>query len=101
MLNVLEEKNLDDSFTFLRYMIYTITASQNGCNISLLNKNRSISEVKYFTKFYNFFVKFKNFLHSGSDATLTVRSEAGKASLTLLLYVGHVFHPSADHLSDI
>ena len=49
----------------------------------------------------NFFVKFKNFLHSGSDATLTVRSEAGKASLTLLLYVGHVFHPSADHLSDI
>ena len=49
----------------------------------------------------NFFVKFKNFLHSGSDVTLTVRSGEGKASVTLHLDLGHVFHPSADHLSDI
>ena len=41
----------------------------------------------------NFFIKFKNLLHSGSDATLTVRSEAGKASVTLYLDLGNVLPP--------
>ena len=45
----------------------------------------------------NFFTKFKNLLHSGSDATLTVKSEAGKASVTLHLNPSHVVHPHDDH----
>ena len=43
----------------------------------------------------NFFAKFKNLLHSGSDATLTVKSKAGKASVTLHLDLGYVLHPPA------
>ena len=38
----------------------------------------------------SFFLKFKNLLHSGTNANLTIRSEAGKAFVTLAVEVEHL-----------
>ena len=38
----------------------------------------------------SFYVKFKNLLHAEKDATLTLKSEAGRASISLSLDLGHV-----------
>ena len=38
----------------------------------------------------SFYVKFKNLLRSEKDATLTLKAEAGKASVTLSVDLGHV-----------
>ena len=45
----------------------------------------------------NFFTKFKNLLHASRDATLIVKSELGKASVTLHLDLSHFVHPQDDH----
>ena len=39
----------------------------------------------------SFYVKFKNLLREEKDATLTLKSEAGRAFVTLSLDLGHVF----------
>ena len=38
----------------------------------------------------SFYVKFKNLLRAEKDATLTLKSEAGRAFVTLSLDLGHV-----------
>ena len=38
----------------------------------------------------SFYVKFKNLLRAEKDATLTLKAEAGRASVTLSLDLGHV-----------
>ena len=38
----------------------------------------------------SFYVKFKHLLHAEKDATLTLKSEAGRAFVTLSLDLGHV-----------
>ena len=38
----------------------------------------------------SFYFKFKNLLQAEKDATLTIKSEAGRASVTLSLDLGHV-----------
>ena len=38
----------------------------------------------------SFFVKFKNLLHAEKDATLTLKSDAGRAFVTLSVDLGHV-----------
>ena len=38
----------------------------------------------------SFYIKFKNLLHSEKDATLTIKSEAGRAFVTLSVDLGHV-----------
>ena len=42
----------------------------------------------------SFVFKFKNLLHLEKDATLTLKSEAGKASVTLSVELGHVLSDS-------
>ena len=44
----------------------------------------------------SFYVKFKNLLYSEKDATLTLKSEAGRALVTLSLDLGHV-HSEHEH----
>ena len=44
----------------------------------------------------SFYVKFKNLLYSEKDATLTLKSEAGRALVTLSLDLGHV-HSGREH----
>ena len=39
----------------------------------------------------SFFLKFKNLLLAEKDATLVLKSEAGRASVSLSLDLGHVF----------
>ena len=38
----------------------------------------------------SFYVKFKNLLRAEKDATLTLKSEAGRAVITLSVDLGHV-----------
>ena len=45
----------------------------------------------------NFFTKFKNLLHAGRIATLIVKSELGKASVTLQLDLSHVVYPQDEY----
>ena len=46
----------------------------------------------------SFYLKFKNLLCSEKDATLTFKSEAGRAFVTLSVDLGHV-HSGQGHLS--
>ena len=43
----------------------------------------------------SFVVKFKNLWHSGRNATLTIKSKAGKAEVTLQAELGDAPHPPA------
>ena len=46
----------------------------------------------------SFYVKFKNLLRAEKDATLTIKSEAGRASITLSVDLGHVLsEPGLPH----
>ena len=45
----------------------------------------------------SFFVKFKHLLRGEKDATLTLKSEAGRASVTLSLDLGHVLSEQGLH----
>ena len=40
----------------------------------------------------SFYVKFKTLLHAGKDATLFLKSNAGKAIVTLSVDLGHISH---------
>ena len=44
----------------------------------------------------SFVLKFKNLLYSEKDATLTLKSEAGRAVVTLCVELGHV-HSAPEH----
>ena len=46
----------------------------------------------------SFYVKFKHLLHAEKDATLTIKSEAGRAVITLSVDLGHVLHEPGHHL---
>ena len=45
----------------------------------------------------SFYFKFKNLLIAEKDATLTLKSEAGQAQVTLSVDLGYL-HPRPDHL---
>ena len=59
----------------------------------MLQKAIPVSD-ELFTMAYSeldsFFFKFKNLLHAEKDVTLTLKSEAGRALVTLTLDLGHV-----------
>jgi hypothetical protein len=68
----------------------------NGCSHNCCKSIKQFSDVKS-TKFAmvqseldSFYVKFKHLLRAERDATLTIKSVAGRAVITLSLDLGHV-----------
>ena len=45
----------------------------------------------------SFYVKFKNLLRAGKDASLTIKSESGRAVVSLSVDLGHVFSEPGLH----